>query len=265
VLTLIAILWAVYLSECFVRWRPGDTIVRAAGTRAAESVNAPDVTLFRERVGFVWTTPLPWRIACVFSGHSMDTPRGAITRIHRDTRWVRITSTLLFAVVMVVFPGLVFTERVLPWLPLFALALAAAWSTTLGAYWFAHRRVHGAAPAIETWLVLALSPVSLMRAPLAATLYASPRTHPLVGVDALCDDKELLRVARLWCFDEPLLRPDIERLLSRRGLLPALTAPPKDSEPGVTRFCPRCHATFVASATICTDCDGVRLTPTSVR
>jgi hypothetical protein len=32
----------------------------------------------------------------------------------------------------------------------------------------------------------------------------------------------------------------------------------------VTHFCPRCHATFVSSASTCPDCEGVKLSPISV-
>lgn len=260
---LIAVLWAVYLTECFVRWRPGDWIFRRVAAGAARAVHEPDITLARERFGFVWASLLPWSVACLCRGAALDLSGSPFTRLRSDLRWVRAFAALLFGVVLIVFPALVLAGRLLPWLWMFAAALSVTWAATFVAFWIAYRRVHGHRPALETWLVLALSPVGLMRAPLVVALHAAPATHPVAAAHALCDDREFLRAARLWSYDSPDLRPAIERLAAERGLSADLTSPPDHPEPGVALFCPRCHATFTAAATTCADC-AVGLAPLGV-
>lgn len=224
--------------------------------------DAADITLFDGRVGFAWASLLPGAATYIVSGASLDRRRTRLRfeRVHKDTAWLRLVSTALFALVIVLFPALVVTERLLPSLLVFAGVLALAWAGTLAVFFASYRRVHGSAPKLESWLVLALSPLSLIRAPHVVSLRALRDVHPVAAADALCGDEEFLRIARLWHFDCPDLRPAIRTLATRRGLLQRLTAPPSNIEPGVSRFCERCHATFQEGATTCADCDGVTLT-----
>jgi hypothetical protein len=260
---LVAALCALYVSECFVRWRPGDWVFRRGTFGAMRGVNAPDVTLFAGRYAFVWTSWWPGHLAHVVSGAAVDgrDTRARVERLRRETRWVRAGAGSLLALVLVVFPALVLTERVLPWLLVLASGFVVTWAWTFGAFWVAHRRVHRRGPSLEAWLVLASSPISLIRAPAVVGLTALHDAHPIAAADALCEDDEFLRIARLWRFDSPDLAAPIERLTDARGLTPALTAPPADPEAGVSLFCPRCHATFMGAAVQCADCDDVALRP----
>jgi hypothetical protein len=260
---LVAVLWVVYLTECFVRWRPGDWIFRSALWGAPRGVSEPDFALLDGRFCFVWTSLLPGAVVYRFAGEDTNRRRSQVDldRVRHRSRWLRICSTTLSALVMIVLPVLIWTERFVPLLPLFVGAFVAVWAATLAASLLTHRRVYGVAAPMESWLVLALSPVSLMRAPVSITLDASSGTHPAIAADALCDTSEFLRIARLWHFDAPELRADLERLAAKRGHAQALTAPPADIDAGVTFFCRRCHATYLSAASRCVDCDEVELTP----
>jgi len=262
-IALLGILWVLYLAECFVSWHPGDWIFRPGPTGGMRGADAPDITFLDGRFGFAWTSLLPGATSHIASGGSLDRRRTRLRlgRMRTDTAWLRILSTGLFVLVMAVFPALVVTERLLSSLLAFVSVLVLAWAGTLGALFAAHRRVHGSGPKIETWLVLALSPLSLIRAPHVVSMRALDDIHPVAAADALCENEEFLRIARLWHFDCPELRPAIRRLATRRGLLQHLTAPPSNTEPGVSRFCERCHATFREGATNCADCEDVTLTP----
>jgi hypothetical protein len=261
VIGFLAVLWALYLSDCFVRWRPGDWVFRPRIAGGMEAVSVPDLTFLGGRFAFVWTSVLPSRTAHVFSGRALESPDALLERVREQSWSLRAFSTGLFAVVMVAFPALVLTEWFSPSVPLLVLAFGVAWAGALATYVVAHRRVHGALPTLESWLVLALSPLSLIRAPHAIAGAVSRQTHPAVAADALCGDEEFLRIARLWHFDAPDLRSGIEHLAERRGLRERLTAPPPATEPGVTLFCRRCHATFKAAAQRCADCEDVELAP----
>ncbi|HXW08578.1 MAG TPA: hypothetical protein VD833_25330 [Vicinamibacterales bacterium] len=257
---LIAILWVLYLSECVVRWRPGDWVFRPSAAGRLAGVSEPDVTFLDGRFAFVWTTMLPWRAAHVCNGGAFDArSRTRLKGVGAQLGWVRAFATGLFVVVLVVFPALVLTERFPPSIPLLAPGFVVCWAGTLATFFAAHRRVHGCAPKLESWLLLALSPLSLIRAAHAVAL--TQAAHPLLAAEALCADDEFLRIARLWHFDVPQGRAEIEALVSSRGLRARLIAPPVVAEPGLALYCPRCHATFTQGATQCADCPGVALTP----
>lgn len=260
---LLAVLWVLYVSECFVRWRPGDWVFRPSATGRIEGVSTPDVTFLDGRFAFVWTTLLPWRAAHVCAGHAFDARRGRVRLkdLRAHLTGVRASAVLLFAIVLLLFPALVLTGRLSPSAPLLGAAFGLAWGATLATFVSAHRRVCGSGPAAESWLMLALSPISLIRAPHVVALRAGESTHPVVAADALCADEELLRIARLWLFDAPALRAEIEKVVERRGLGARLTAPPFNPEPGLALYCVRCHATFRDGASVCADCEAVELTP----
>jgi hypothetical protein len=260
---LVAVLWALYLSESWVRWQRGDWVFRTRSGGSIEGVSEPDITFLDGRLGFVWTSLLPYQSVHVFTGSSLDRERCRIElmRLGGELVWLRAFSTGLFALVMLTFPLLVTTERLLPSLPLLLASFGVAWAGTLGAYFVAHRRVLGFRPPIESWLVLALSPVSLIRAPHVISMQVARFAHPVIAADALCGDEEFLRICRLWHFDAPDLRPLLYELAEGRGLLERLTAPPSSTEPEVSRYCERCHATFLAAATACADCEDVPLSP----
>jgi hypothetical protein len=133
------------------------------------------------------------------------------------------------------------------------------WGNTLVTFFRTYRWVHGRRPPLEIWLTHALSPVSLISAPTVVMLDILQDSHPVAAARVLCGDQEFLRVARLWHFDAPARRGDIERLAADRGLLTELVSPPQVTEPGVSCFCPRCHATYVVGARTCADCAGIAL------
>jgi hypothetical protein len=114
---------------------------------------------------------------------------------------------------------------------------------------------------MESWMMAALSPLTLMRAPALLSIDSSSSTHPAFAADALCGDEEFRRLARLWRYDVPELRKDLDRLAASRGFMNGLASPPADSEDDVSVFCPRCHATYLLGAVTCADCVDVPVQP----
>lgn len=259
---LVAALWCLYVSECFVRWKPGDWVLRETLSGRIRAVAEPDVCLLGGRLGFVWTSVLPWRRAWCVSGADVDVPaaRTRFSELASHRRWLAVASTALFFSVPAGVTVLVLTGRLLPLLLPWLVAAATAWLATFVLFLRSHRRAVGHAPDFETCLALALSPLALIRAAGVVSLRAARRTHPVAAAAVLCDDEEFLRVARLWHYDEARLREEVERIANQRGLLHALTAPPP-AEPGLTCFCPRCSETYAPGATHCADCHGVELLP----
>jgi hypothetical protein len=261
VFALVAVVWAVYLSDCFARWRPGDWIFRRGAGGTVVGIDRPDVTFWNDRFAFVRTSPWPGDLTLRLSGDDFDAGslRVRVEHVRRDTRLLRISAIALAVVLLVVFPALVLTERLLPWLPWLLGAVALTWSATLILFPRAYRRVHGCAPTIDLWLTHALSPISLICAPVSVALDVSPHTHPLAAARVLCGDDEFLRIARLWHFDSPDARPHVRAFAAARDLEQRLHAGPSAPEAGVSRFCPRCYATFKMAAMCCADCTGVTL------
>ena len=255
-LGLVAVLWAVYLSECLVRWRPGDWVFRRTAFGPVTGVNTPDVTFWNDRLAFVWTSPWPAAIVRRFSGTGMQPLPPLAGHL-----WLRLSAATLFLLLLVVFPVLALTDRVLPSALPLAAAVLLAWISTFVAFVLTYRRVHGGRPSLELWLTNLLSPVSLARAPQVVALDVAADRHPLIAAAALCADDEFLRIARLFHFDDAALRETIERLAEERGVQRLLLAAPNGAEAGVTRFCRRCHATFKEAAQVCADCQTVELIP----
>jgi hypothetical protein len=261
--SLVAALWLIYLSECFVRWAPGCWVFRPGSPGPFHGRNEPDITFFSGRVGFVWTSALPWALV-----YRLPPPHDPLLRGHerldgvpRRVRILQVFSTILFALVMLLLPVLLWMEMFVPWLPVFAIAVITAWAGTLACYFITHQRIYGRMPELESWMMATLSPLALMRAPALVSIDASPSTHPAFAADALCGDEEFLRIARLWHYDMPELRTPLNRLAAQRRPGADICAPPRDNEDDVSVFCPRCHATYLLAAIKCSDCDDVTLQP----
>ena len=260
---LVAILWTIYLSECFVRVRAGDWIFRRGAFGGYRGISEPDAPFLDGRVAFAWTTVLPWSTVYVVSGTRLD-PAFANTRIAqtaRRRRFVVAGASSLFFFVLVIFPALALTNTIAPAVPYLGGAVALAWIGTLTAFLSTYRAIHGTRPPVETCLTQALSPLSLIRAPHVLSIRTIAEAHPVAAAAELCEDEEFLRIARLWHYDAPELGERIERFATARRLGLALVEPPRTSEPGAAVFCPRCHATYLAQRDECRDCDDVQLLP----
>jgi hypothetical protein len=274
-LGLLAVLWCVYLSDCFVRQRPGLWTFRAGLLRPVRGFADADLTLFGESLALAWTPFIPWQGAFAFSSHNRSGDAlcvGAAERrldaVRLHTRWLKVASGLLFHWVLLVLTLLIVSGWLLPGLLPWAAVAVALCITTFVMFLRAYRRAHDRRPPLELWLTLALSPVSLMRAPFVVLFSAASDIHPFAAAGALCQDDEFLRIARLWHFDHPELRTEIEGAARTRGVHPRLAAAPVGCEAGVTYFCPRCHGTYRDGASHCLDCANVELkalTPSAAR
>jgi hypothetical protein len=191
----------------------------------------------------------------------LDLARRRLREIDEGGRWLAIACGVLCAWVIGALTVLVLTERLLSLVVPWALVAALAWLLAFSSFLAAFRRIHGRRPPVEIWIALALSPVALMRAASVVSISAARTVHPLAAAAILCDDREFLRVARLWYFDVPDLRPAIERIADARSGQRSLTSPPSAWDPGSSRFCPRCHSTYTAAAAHCADCIHVDLLP----
>ena len=251
---LVAVLWTVYLSECFVRWKPGDWVFRRTLTGRIRGVDRPDITFWNERFAFVWISPWPGPLPFRCSGINTDV-NGCRIRVqdaHLHTRWLRVSAFALGVLLLVVFPVLVLSERFLPSLPWLVPAVLVAWISTVVLF-FRTR------PSLELALTNLLSPVSLIGSSVAISIDTCSTIHPVIAAHVLCDTDEFVRIGRLWHFDAQSFRPQIDQLARARGV--TLLTPPADVEPGVSQYCVRCHATFTDAARFCADCKFVALAP----
>jgi hypothetical protein len=229
-------------------------------------VSEPDAQFLNGGLAFSWTALLPWSAAYVVSGARLTAGGidGNVARLVRARRLLTVVASALFALVLLAFPALILTNTLLPVLPILILAIALFWLSTFTAFLITYRRIHGRRPPMETWLTQALSPLSLIRSPLVASVRAIADAHPVAAAAALCDDDEFLRIARLWHYDAEPDRAAIDQLAKSRGLLNNLHAPPAAPDAGATAFCPRCHATYLPQRSECRDCDDVLLLPLAV-
>ncbi|EYF07720.1 hypothetical protein [Chondromyces apiculatus] len=216
----------------------------------------------------------------------LDAARARVTSFYRETAWLRGAGLALALVALVVAPALFVhfgPERA--WLPVLLALYLGTFAIT--ALWLrAYPRV---APEsrLGRWssaFMLALLPVSAMRAVDALARVALTGVHPLAAAAALVprDDltpfvAHLLRDAR-WPLrpacpgDDPeaqaveaayrqALGRHLDTLVRALGLDPdALAAvPPPSGEIDDERCCPRCHACYGAGAATCEDCGGIPL------
>ena len=260
-LVLLALLWCVYVSECFVRQRPGEWLFTADAFDRRRASAEPGIQLLDGRVGLSWTGLLPWSDAFIVHGDQLDLAAATARyeSVRRSTRALRFASGALFAWVMVGLTVLVLSSRLLQALLPFACIGAAAWIATFVAFVRAFRQVHGTPPALETWLTLALSPISLMRATQTVCTTGLTGIHPVAAAAVLLGDAGFVKAARAWHFDDQERRPAVERIARARKLLEQLTAAPRQWEAGVARYCPRCHETYTSAAVSCADCADVTL------
>jgi len=262
-LGLVVVLWCVYASDCFVRQQQGHWTLRAGVWKRIHAVGEPDVQILGERFAFAWTPLLPWLTAYSFAGRDFSTKaaRRRLETLGQQVRWLNVASGGLFLWLMAILPLLVLTDRFLSVLLVWTIVAAVVWACTLVLFFSAYKRTHRRSPPFEVWLTMTLSPVSLMRAPSVVVFSAAGDVHPLAAAAVLCDDSEFLRVARLWYFDDADSRVRVEDIAKDRGLLERLSAGPDTWEPGVSQFCPRCHATYMPAARGCSDCGDFALRP----
>jgi len=261
VLLLIALLWCIYLWDCFVRLPPGSWSLRAGARKPVRAFPEPDLQLFGGSLGLTWTPVLPWLRAYSFHGDDLrlSVAERRLRLIEGHTRWLNIAAGVLFVWIMGVFTVLILTARLESVMLAWAIPAAGAWIVTFTLFVRSYRRVHEAAPPVELWLPLALSPISLMRAPTVVRFPAARDLHPVAAAAVLCDAAEFVRIARLCYFDNVDQRSRIQQIARSRQLADRLTAAPDEYEPGVSRFCPRCHSTYTSAATRCSDCEDIPL------
>lgn len=214
-----------------------------------------------------------------------DEARGRVSAFERETRALRAASAVLAAVVLIGLPALwVLAGFRHAWAPSLAAAYAPTWIVA-ALFYRAHRRLLPEARlerGTDTAL-LALLPLSAIRAADVIGRHLLAGVHPLAAVAALLDREtierfggHLLRDAAhprlpLCAFEGPEAEADerwfraalaarLERVVRRAGIDPAaLTAAPARAEAVDTGWCPRCRAQYTAKADACADCGGVTL------
>jgi hypothetical protein len=253
-LTLVAVLWVVYLTDCAARTEPRTWVFRGPRTGQLRATEGADVELLAGRYSFTFGPVWPWALALDTAGTSFDFQR-ARERLHACERAVgplQVAATVLFVLVMGVFCALALTDRLAAVWWIWLSAALIAWATTL--VLFARARARVPAVSWSTSATVFFSPLMATRAPLVLLRHCLREFHPVCVAAATCPSQEFLRVARLWQFDAPDLRDPIAGLAARLGLLERLHAPPPLVDAGATKYCPRCHDTYLPRATRCTSC-----------
>ena len=247
----IAVVWIVYVVDLFVAAVPGAWTFR--GRRGAMRASAdPDVTL---SAGFaLMRLPvLPWQAACVARGTEL--PEAVrLDRVQALAAATRPVAIAASALALALLGGLPVVR--VGWLTPKAWVIvgAVAWITTVLVFLDAHRRLHHRWPTVEAWFGALLSPVGASRCVYALQWRSLEALHPVEAAVALCDDAELLRVARQWSYDAPDDAAGIRRLLEPRGLAARLSEPPPVDADASPQYCPRCGGGYAAFATACADC-----------
>jgi len=259
--TLVIVLWAVYLSECLSKVRPGEWVFKGRVVGALRATGEPDLCLMADRWSLALLPLAPWGIVYRCSGSNLDAETAVkrVLAIEAAVKALRLSAGVLFFVLLPGLSALVWSGRTAPFLLSWAIVALGAWGPSAWCFFRAWREVHGTAPSFEVAATHLLSPLSLVRSALQTSWTATLRCHPVAAASVLCDDRQFLRVARLFHFDEPDRRQEIEHLLSARRLLGRLSDNPVPEHPSLTRFCPRCHATYRESALHCADCTQVSL------
>jgi hypothetical protein len=264
---LVALLWCVYLIDCFERQRQGQWTMKEGLRKPMRGFCGPDFQIFDGSQGFIWTPLLPWQRAYAFAGDDFDVKRARrrLEDVRTGSRWLAGAATAFFVWVMVLFPGLILTERLSPVLISWSAVALALWIGTLLSFFTTYKAIHDARPGMDVWLTIALSPITLMRSAQAVRFRAVEHIHPVAAAAVLCTDQEFVTIARRWYFDNTDVRPQIDAIAKGRGLLERLTAAPEDWEAGVSQYCPRCHSTYKAGAARCQDCPALELLPLVAR
>ena len=247
----IAVVWIVYVVYLFVAAVPGAWTFR--GRRGAMRASAdPDVTL---SAGFaLMRLPvLPWQAACVARGTEL--PEAVrLDRVQALAAATRPVAIAASALALALLGGLPVVR--VGWLTPKAWVIvgAVAWITTVLVFLDAHRRLHHRWPTVEAWFGALLSPVGASRCVYALQWRSLEALHPVEAAVALCDDAELLRVARQWSYDAPDDAAGIRRLLEPRGLAARLSEPPPVDADASPQYCPRCGGGYAAFSTAFADC-----------
>jgi hypothetical protein len=247
----IAVVWIVYAVDLFVAAVPGAWTFRGR-PGAMRATATPDLVL---AAGFTLMRlpAAPWHGACVALGTTLPEAarRERVETVLAATRPVAGAASVLAVVLLAGLPA-IRAGWLTPkgWL----VAGVVAWATTVALFLRAHRRVHARWPSLETWFGTLLMPVGASRCVYALQWRSLDALHPLEAAAVLCDDAELLRVARRWRYDAAQDGEAIGRLLEPRGLATRLHEPPPLDADASPRYCPRCGVGYAAFANACSDC-----------
>jgi hypothetical protein len=268
---MLIVLWCVYLTDCIARverrasphqqewWFRGS---RPGRMRATSN---PDAEFLDGKFSCVWLPLWPWHAAFAAAGDDLHRDldlvraRKHLDELRRHTRHLLWAVSTLFVLLLVILPLLVATDRLLGSLLVWGPLTLLAWAAALITFIRAHRHVHARGVPLELMLTVGLSPLSLIRARTVVLQRALHGLHPMAAAGLLCDDDEFVRVARLWWYDAPDRREAIARIARTRSLEARLTELPEPGEPHLTKYCPRCQATYAAFAEQCHDCPQVPL------
>jgi hypothetical protein len=270
---LLIVLWCVYLTDCIAsvdRKAPPsqrEWWFRGSKPGRMRATSSPDAEFLDGKFACVWLPLWPWQTAFAAAGadleHDLDLDRARtqLDALRQRTRHLLWAVCALFALLLVVLPLLVMTDRFLGLLHVWSPVTAIVWIAAIIIFIRTWRRVHARGVPLELMLTVGLSPLSLIRARTVILQRALHGLHPMIAAGLLCDDDEFVRVARLWWYDAPDRREAIARIARTRSLEARLTELPEPGEPHLTKYCPRCQATYAAFAEQCHDCPQVPLSP----
>jgi hypothetical protein len=258
---LIALVWAIYVVDSFVRLPAGAWIFRGTAIGRLRGTATPDLPLGDGRLALALLPLWPFGRAFVVSGGSFDTDalRRKLDEYLQATDHLSVAATGLAAALLLAFPLLAITGRLSAVAPSWAVMTVLLWIATLALYFRAHWQLHGEAPSSDTWLPLVVSPLSLVRAPIVLGAQVFAQAHPAAAAALWSPPDECRRVWRLLAYDEPQLRSAVEALGKAGGHDPSLQPLREPDDVDSLRYCPRCGGLYREQALVCGDCGGVRL------
>lgn len=284
-LTFFAIVLVVYAAECVYRVGNGAIVLTGARRGRWRAHVGPMLALGGKGGASIASLlpPLATAAACQPPGSlngsadvlSKGAQKAATARIDKffevaDLAWIGCNTLWVF--VWLLAPAIVYWRGLAgTWLRLLVTGFAIL-GFVLWTYWRAHRALYpdGLAERRSHTILMGVSPLGAIRAVDHLSHRLLVDTHPLVAAMALCPRPGSVRLAR-WLYFAPAHRDDaLRRFLEANDLWSDVVAPPDAGEAGATAFCPRCHAQYVRSDGMCSDCSGVALVtwapaaPTSV-
>jgi hypothetical protein len=269
VVTLVGVLWCVYLSE-IVWWTTDDHLIltgRRSGTFKGQY--GPSLHL-RDRQGFLAPSlvpPFAVLFECRLGGRS-DTRPAARSLVERSVARA-LTATVplrqlgagLWLYVFIVAPAvIVFFGLRRTWQPL--VAVLAMWLLAIIlTYRRSWTKLYPDRPG--GWrndaVLMALSPLGAIRAADRLSRNALADLSAMRVASVIASQDEFCRLARLVYFDIDArhdARQEIDRILEAERWAGIFVAPPA-AESGMKGFCPRCHTQLLRDAGECPDCVGV--------
>jgi hypothetical protein len=219
---LFLILIVIYISECIVWTKPGDWILYGRRKKHWRVVRSPQF-MIGDTGGFTIigaVPPLPVYVLISASENVLNAGKASpakrkepsfdissleerVRNFEEKSRIVQIVGNLLFLMIFLVLPAVLWTETIaFYWLPL-AIGFLCLWVLGIGSFFVAHRHLFQDKKA-QRWkrtLLIGISPLSTIRAANQLSKDLVRDFHPIAACYYLCSRSDFEHHARMTYYD----------------------------------------------------------------